>query len=65
MLKLMIYIRGSLRTLLPHDEASNAKVGKDICLYECKNSVVHAANESKDVVLGLDGYKKVALKIGY
>lgn len=27
---LMIYIRGSLRTLLPHNEASNAKVGKDI-----------------------------------
>ena len=28
---------GSLRTLLPQDEAGNAKVGKDIRLYECKN----------------------------
>ena len=38
---------GSLRTLLPQDEAGNAKVGKDIRLYECKNCVVHAADESK------------------
>ena len=30
---------GSLRTLLPQDEAGNAKVGKDIRLYECKNCV--------------------------
>ena len=41
---------GSLRTLLPQDEAGNAKVGKDIRLYECKNCVVHAADESKVVV---------------
>ena len=47
---------GSLRTLLPQDEDGNAKVGKDICLYECKNCVVHAADESKVVVHGLDGY---------
>lgn len=47
---------GSLRTLLPQDENGNAKVGKDIRLYECKNSVVHAADESRVVVLGLDGY---------
>ena len=47
---------GSLRTLLPQDEAGNAKVGKDICLYECKNCVIHAADESKVVVQGLDGY---------
>lgn len=46
----------SLRTLLPQDENGNAKVGKDIRLYECKNCVVHAADESKVVVLGLDGY---------
>ena len=31
-------------------------VGKDIRLYECKNCVVHAADESKVVVQGLDGY---------
>ena len=47
---------GSLRTLLRQDEEGNAKVGKDIRLYECKNSVVHAADESKVVVQGLDGY---------
>ena len=37
-------------------EAGNAKVGKNIRLYECKNCVVHAADESKVVVQGLDGY---------
>ena len=47
---------GSLRTLLPQDEAGNAVVGKDIRLYECKNCVVHAADESKVVVQGLDGW---------
>ena len=47
---------GSLRTLLPQDEDGNAKVGKDIRLYECKNCVVYAADESKVVVQGLDGY---------
>ena len=47
---------GSPRTLLLQDEAGNAKVGKDIRLYECKNCVVHAADESKVVVQGLDGY---------
>ncbi len=47
---------GSLRTLLPQDEAGNVKVGNDIRLYECKNCVVHAADESKVVVQGLDGY---------
>ena len=46
----------SLGTLLPQDEAGNAKVGKDIRLYECKNCVVHAADESKVEVQGLDGY---------
>ena len=30
-------------------------VGKDIRLYECKNCVVHAADESKVVIQGLDG----------
>ena len=45
-----------LRTLLPQDKDGNAKVGKDIRLYECKNCVVYAADESKVVVQGLDGY---------
>ncbi len=47
---------GSLRTLLPQDADGNAKVGNDIRLYECKNCVVHAADECKVVVQGLDGY---------
>lgn len=47
---------GSLRTLLPQDENGNAKVGNDIHLYDCKNCVVHAADERKVVVQGLDGY---------
>ena len=47
---------GSLRTLLQQDEDGNAKVGKDIRLYDCKNCVVHVADEGKVVVQGLDGY---------
>ena len=47
---------GCLRTLLPQDEVGNAKVGKYIRLYECKNCVVHVADESNVVVQGLDGY---------
>ena len=47
---------GSLRTLLTQDENGNAKVGKDIRLYECKNCVVHAADKSKVVIQGLVGY---------
>ena len=31
------FAKTSLRTLLPQDEDGNAKVGKDIRLYECKN----------------------------
>lgn len=44
------FAKTSLRTLLPQDEDGNAKVVKDIRLYECKNSVVHAADEKKVVV---------------
>ena len=47
---------GSLRTLLPQDEDGNAKIGKDIRLYDCHNCVVHAADETKVVVQGLEGY---------
>ncbi len=46
---------GSIRILLPQEDG-NAKIGKHIRLYECKNCVVHAADESKAVVQGLDGY---------
>lgn len=44
------FAKTSLRTLLPQDEDGNAKEVKDIRLYECKNSVVYAADESKLVV---------------
>ena len=47
---------GSVQTHVATDDNGNAKVGKDIRLYECKNYVVHAADESKVVVQGLDGY---------
>ena len=47
---------GSLRTLLSQDQDGNATVGNDIRLYDCKNCVVHASDESKVVVQGLDGY---------
>ena len=53
---------GSLRTLFPQDEAGNAKVGKYIRLCECENRVVHAADESKVIVQGLDGYIVVEKK---
>lgn len=42
--------------MLPQDEEGIAKLGNDIRLYDCKNCVVHAADESKVVVQGLDGY---------
>lgn len=41
------FAKTSLRTLLPQDEDGNAKVVKGIRLYECKNSVVHAADEKR------------------
>lgn len=47
---------GSLRTLLPQDEQGNAKVGNNIKLYNCSNTIVHTAEEKKVVVEGLDGY---------
>ena len=36
--------------------AGNAKVAKEIRLYECKNCVVQVVDESRVVVQGLDGY---------
>ena len=44
-------------------EQIRCSVSKDIRLYECKNCVVHAADESKVVVRGLNGYI-VAEKLG-
>lgn len=47
---------GSLRTLLPQDEAGNAKVGNRVDMYNCRNCVVHAAEEKRVVLEGLEGY---------
>ena len=47
---------GSLRTLLPQDEAGNAKVSGRVDMYNCRNCVVHAAEEKRVVLEGLDGY---------
>lgn len=47
---------GSLRTLLPQDEAGNAKVGSRVDMYNCRNCVVHAAEEKRVVLEGLEGY---------
>lgn len=47
---------GSLRTLLPQDEAGNAKVDGRVDMYNCRNCVVHAAEEKRVVLEGLDGY---------
>lgn len=47
---------GSLRTLLPQDEAGNAKVGNRVDMYNCRNCVVHAAEQRQVVLEGLEGY---------
>lgn len=47
---------GSLHTLLPQDENNNATVGKNVKLFECKNCIVHVADERKVVLEGLNGY---------
>lgn len=46
---------GSLHTLLPQDENSNGAVG-NVELHDCNNCIVHAADEKRVVVEGLDGY---------
>lgn len=47
---------GALRGLLPQDKSGNATVGADIRLYESRNCIVHASEEKRVVVQGLDGY---------
>ena len=44
---------GSLRTLLPQDEAGNAVVGADVHLYGCTGCIVHAPHASSMVLEGL------------
>ncbi len=47
---------GALRGLLPQDTSGNATIGPDIRLYDSKNCIVHASEEKRVVVQGLDGY---------
>ncbi len=44
---------GSLRTLLPQDEAGNAVVGANVHLYGCTGCIVHAPHASSMVLEGL------------
>ena len=45
----------NFHTLLPNDENNNSIVCTNIHLLDCKNCVVHAVDETKVVVQGLDG----------
>lgn len=47
---------GSLRENSPQDNNGNAVVGKNVMLYDSRNCVVHASEERRVVVQGLDGY---------
>lgn len=47
---------GSLHTLLSQDENGNANIGKNIRLYNCRNCIVHTAEEKQVVVEGLEDY---------
>lgn len=47
---------GAFHTLADKDANGNTVIGQDVKLYESHNCVVHAAEERKVVVQGLDGY---------
>jgi len=47
---------GSLHTLLPQDENGNAVIGEKVKIFDCKNCIIHVANEHKVVLEGLDSY---------
>lgn len=47
---------GSLHVQMEKDLAGNVAIGQDITLYESRNCVVHAMQEKKVVIIGLDGY---------
>ncbi|MCR5817956.1 MAG: mannose-1-phosphate guanylyltransferase [Prevotella sp.] len=47
---------GSLLTQSKHDLYGNAAIGQDVQLFECHDCIVHASQEKKVVVQGLDGY---------
>ena len=45
---------GSLWALLPHDADSNAVVGENVHLYDCKGCIVHAPGAESVVLQGLE-----------
>lgn len=47
---------GSLLMQTPHDLYGNSCIGKNIKMYDSHNCIVHATQEKKVVVQGLDGY---------
>ena len=47
---------GSLHVQMEKDLSGNVAIGQDITLYESRNCVVHAMQEKKVVIIGLDGY---------
>ena len=47
---------GSLLTQSKRDLYGNAAIGQDVQLFECHDCIVHASQEKKVVVQGLDGY---------
>ena len=47
---------GALHTLLPKDKEGNATVGPDIRMYESRNCMVHASQEKRVVIQGLNDY---------
>ncbi len=53
---------GSLYTHLKLDENKNAKLGKNVRLYECSDTLVHSQKEKLMVLQGLDDYIVVDTK---
>lgn len=47
---------GSPHELLPQDENENAKVGDNVKLFDCRNCIVHVADEKNVVLEELDSY---------
>lgn len=45
---------GSLRENTSHDRFGNSLIGNDIRVYDCRNCIVHATDERRVVVQGLD-----------
>ena len=47
---------GALHSLMKQDAEGNAVVGREVKLVDCRNCIVHTAEEQKVVLEGLDGY---------